>query len=113
MVNEITVPSGSAPVSADMGMAPSAAFKVAFVLSSVVGGVDELVSGMIKDAGVASTAPWLSVAVKLNTALPVAPVAGSNCNDAICAGVNTWPCTTGTPLKNNTPCNGLGKAVMV
>ena len=39
--------------------------------------------------------------------------AGSNCNNAICAGVRTCPATTGTPDNNKTPFDGSGKVVIV
>ena len=65
---------------------------VALVTSLAIGGV--LVTGMVYVAGVASTAPVLSVAVNAKLTLPLNVPDESNRNPAACAGVKTWPAVT-------------------
>ncbi len=88
MVTDTTVPSLSVPVSASITVGPAATESVAlFVMSAATGGLFPI--GTVAVAGVASTAPLLSVTVNVNVLFPTKVPLGSNCRPDASAGVRT------------------------
>ena len=87
-VYDTTVPSASVAARLEIVVGPAlAGILVALVTSLAIGGV--LVTGIVKVAGVASTAPVLSVAVKVKVTLPLNVPDGSKRKPAACTGVRT------------------------
>ena len=92
---------------------PAATLMAALVTSFVTGGM--LPNGIVKVAGVASTAPWLSVAVYVKVTLPLNVPDGSNLRLEACAGVKACPAVTAvTPsARYSTPCAAGGSVLTV
>ncbi len=88
MVTDTTVPSLSVPVSASIAVGPAATDNVAaLVMSVATGGLFPI--GTVAVAGVASTAPLLSVTVNVNVLFPTNVPLGSNFRVPASAGVRT------------------------
>ena len=85
------LPSGSVPISPGIGVLPAVLLIGSVTYDCVTGGIlagaaAPGVTGIFTFA-VLLTAPLLSVAVKVKTALPLKPVAGVKVSEADCAGV--------------------------
>ena len=108
-VNEAIVPSLSVAARLEMVVAPAVLGMLGLVISVATGGV--FVTTTVYVAGVKSTNPVLSVAVKVKVALPLNVPDGSKRNPAACAGVRTWPAVTAvTPsAKYRMPCATGGR----